>query len=226
MKKFNNLFNAYSPWIKFDNVDWGKFDINFSLKKYPAKQIIYDRKDESHYVYIIKKGRVRLSTFSRDGREQCLSIAEDGGMFGELSVIDGLENFATATTVIDSYIYVIPKNDFERIYTSDEQLQVLLLQSLVRKIRILSSLVETLSFESSESRVARYLVELVNSHSSNYNNKPLLDIKFTQQEMADLTGLSRVSVSQIMNFFYEKGVIEKLNGYIYINDLNYLKSIL
>lgn len=226
MKKFNNQFNVYSPWIKFDNVNWEDFNIDLNTKSYKAKQIIYSQKHESEYIYIIKKGRVRLSTFSKDGREQCLTIAEDGCMFGELSVIDGKPNFATATTVIDTELFQIPKKSFEKIYTSNEQFQILLLKSVVRKIRILSSLVESLSFQSAESRVARYILELSRAHSTLHDEKPLLNVKFTQQEMADLTGLSRVSVSQVMNYFYENEIIKKINGYIYINDLNYITEII
>lgn len=225
MQNFDRIIKTYSPWMKFDDIDWSPYLDKMMYKKYKSNQTIYYQGECADYVYLIKEGRVRLSTFSIDGREQALTIVEDGSLFGELSIIDGEANFATATAVIDSSIYLIEKTYFKALLEKDPNINNLLIKNIVRKTRVLSSLVESLSFHKAEARVAKYLLELVNTHSHIQNELPILNVKFTQQELADLTGLSRVSVSQVMNIFYEQNIILKKNGYIIFKDANYLRSI-
>lgn len=223
--KTNELIMTYSPWIKFDTIDWSPYENCMILKTYDAKEIIYHQGEKTNFVYLVKSGRVRLSTFSKAGREQALSIAEGGCLFGEMSIVDNENNFTTSTTIVKSQVYLIPKDRFKDIYFNNKDINNLMFKSIVRKVRILSSLVESLSFHSAERRVASYLIELLSTHNDHRLDPPTLNIKFTQQELADLTGLSRVSVSQVMNTLFELNVISKKNGYIVFKDLEYLKNI-
>ena len=226
MKKvLEDLYN-YSPWIRFDNINWNTSNFETYLKMFSANDVIYHQQQYSDYVYIIKKGRVRLSIYSKDGNEKCLTIAEKGSMFGELPVLDGLPNFASATTIVDCEIYLIPKDVFKSIFINDEEILDKVLQSLVRKIRILSSHVEDLSFKNAYSRVSSYLIKLIHTHSTKTDDVYRLNIKFTHQEMADLTGLSRVTVSNIMSDLISDGIISKKKGFITIKDIEKLYELI
>lgn len=196
------------------------------LKTFPSKKIIYVQQELSSNVYLIKSGRVRLSILHKNGSEQSLTILEEGCAFGELSVFDDLPNFGTATTIVECKIFVIPNKVFKQMLLMDDELSNIIIKSLVRKIRTLSSLVEALSFKNSYSRVASYVLELVHSHSDYISGTYKLNIKFTQQEMADLTGLSRVSVSQIMNYMVDNQIIKKSNGYLVINNILELQKMI
>jgi CRP/FNR family cyclic AMP-dependent transcriptional regulator len=196
------------------------------LKTFPSKKIIHMQQDLSSNVYLIKKGRVRLSILHKNGSEQSLTILEEGCTFGELSIFDDLPYFGTVTTIVECEIFVIPNKIFKQMLLTDEEFATIITKSFVRKIRILSSLIEALSFKTSYSRVASYVFELVHSHSDFISGTYKLNIKFTQQEMADLTGLSRVSVSQIMNYMRENEIIKRSNGYLIITNIGKLQEMI
>lgn len=205
---------------------WNKLDLNLYLKTFSVNTIIYHQQQDSEFVYIIKKGRVRLSIYSKEGNEKCLTIAEEGCMFGELSILDGLPNFATARTIVNCEIFLIPKDTFTEVFMYNPEVSKKVIQSLVRKIRTLSSQIEDLSFKNSYSRVASYLIRLAHVHAAVIGKTFRLNIKFTHQEMADLTGLSRVTVSNIMSDLVSSKCISKVNGFIIINDIDKLYELI
>ena len=221
----DDFYNC-SPWIRFDNYNWSNSEFDTYLKVFPKNEVIYRQKEYSDFVYIIKKSRVRLSIFSKDGNEKCLTIAEEGSMFGELSILDNLPNFTTTTTIVNCELFLIPIDTFKEIIETDKEFLDKVMQSLVRKIRIMSSHVEDLSFKGAYSRVASYLIKLVHSHGSLSSGTYKLNIKFTHQEMADLTGLSRVTVSNVMSYLITQKVISKVKGYIVIQDIEKLFELI
>ena len=59
-------------------------------------QLIFPRGDDAKELYLVENGRVRLSILTAEGRELSLAHATDGGIFGEIAVLDGGH---TATTI-------------------------------------------------------------------------------------------------------------------------------
>lgn len=225
MTNSTEYLHHYSPWIRFDANIWDEVNLDPYLKSFKSNEIIYHQQQYIDYVYLVKKGRVRICIYSVDGDEQCLTIAEEGSIFGELSAIDGLPNFGTALSITNSKIYVIPKNTFLESISSNSELVMKLLQLSVKKIRVLAANIKNLAFNDAYSRVITYLIKLAYSHGSFNTNKCKLNMKFTHQEMGDLTGLSRVTVSNIMSDLTSMGLIEKIDGYTVIKDIDRLNGL-
>lgn len=220
-----DYLHYYSPWIRFENIKWDEPNLSSYLKSFKPNEIIYHQQQYDDYVYLVKEGRIRICIYSVEGNEQCLTIAEEGSVFGELSAIDGLPNFGTAISITDSEIYVVPKPVFLELLFFNDDMVMKILQSLVKKVRVLSANIQNLTFKDSYSRVITYLVKLAYSHGSFDGNRCKLNMKFTHQEMANLTGLNRVTVSNIMSSLTTMGLISKVDGYMVIEDVNKLNSL-
>lgn len=214
----------YSPWIKFDDYKWDTLIEGLRPIKYKKNNIIYHQQTYTGCLYIVKSGRIRLSIYSEDGREKSLFIADKHSLFGELSIFDNLPNFATAMAVTDSQVYRIPKEIFLERLQTDSDLSLNIIKMMTRKTRLLVSQIEELSFKDAYSRVAIALIKLSLCYSSSSPVGSKLEIKFTHQEMANLLGLSRVTVSQIMSDFINLSILEKKDGYIFLKDINKLKN--
>lgn len=215
-------FDTYSPWLKLDGYNWGELISSAILKKFRKNTVIFHQQEFPEYVYIIKKGRVRLSIYSENGDEKALTIVDEGGIFGESSVFDNLPSFTTATAVMNSEIYLIPNYIFKEIINKDTQSATRLIYTLVKKINILSSQVDSLSFRNAYFRVAMNLIKIAQEHGLFSPEGCKFKIKFTHQEMANLTGLCRVTVSNIMSEFQSDGTLYKDNGYFVIKDFQKL----
>ncbi|NLJ79260.1 MAG: Crp/Fnr family transcriptional regulator [Tissierellia bacterium] len=215
----------YSPWIRFKDIKWDEPNLASYLRSFKPNEIIYHQQQYDDYVYLVKEGRIRICIYSVEGNEQCLTIAEEGSVFGELSAIDGLPNFGTAISLTNSNVYVVPKPFFLELIFFNDGMTMKILQSLVKKVRVLSSNIQNLTFKDSYSRVITYLVKLAHSHGSFDGSRCELNMKFTHQEMANLTGLNRVTVSNIMSSLTTMGLISKADGYMVIEDINKLNDL-
>jgi CRP-like cAMP-binding protein len=217
-----DLIMAHSPWLKLDQFDWSTITSGIKPKLYKKNTNIYQQQHYSDYIYIVESGRIRLSIYSRNGEEKCLIIADQGCLFGEISGLDGHPNYANATSIIDSYLYLTPKERFQRELSRNHDLCLKIIKVLTRKIRLLSSQVEGLSFDDSYYRVANALLYLAEQYGLKTGKGYRIQLKFTHQEMANLTGSCRVTVTNILRYLSNENIIKKENGYVIITDIDKL----
>ncbi len=98
---------------------------------------------------------------------------------------------------------------------------------MAKKIRLITTEVKQLSFNDSNYRVCYALSNLVSQYGfKTPEGYYKLSIKFTHQEMANLAGLSRVSVSNILLNLTSEGIIDKEDGFVVIKDLDALSNYL
>ncbi len=223
----NITSDTVSPWIKMPEADWSVVTKEFSPRFYKKGTVIYRQNDKPENVYLIKSGRVRLDVYSPDGDIRTLFVAQDGIIFGELSPIDGLPNICSATAVTDCKLYAVPSGQFMEELSKNPQFLRTVLGIMARKLRLLASEIKQLSFNDSTYRVCNALYHLVMQHGETMpDNKVRIQIRFTHQEMANLTGLSRVSVSNIILRLTEEGFISKQDGYFVVNEPERLEEFL
>lgn len=216
-----NEHAEYSPWITMPDVDWSSVTEGLQPKLFKKNTIIYHQKDKPDYVYLVKKGRVRLDIYGFNGEKISLFIADQGTFFGELSPIDAMPNMCSATAATDSLLYAIPTSAFIAEVNRNHAFACNILQMMAKKIRLISMQVGQLSFNDAYYRVCYALSNLIRQYGKKESDDTYrLRIKFTHQEMADLTGLSRVTVSNILSSMTCKGIIEKKDGYLIVKNLD------
>lgn len=215
-----------SPWVEAGNMDWSCITSNLKPKTYSKNQVIFYQNCVSDYVYLVKEGRIRLDIYSPSGEEKTLFIADKGTFIGEISPIDGLPNICRATAATDSAVYLIPKTEFLRQLHSNIKFATDLLYLFTLKMRALVEDIKQLSFNDSYYRVCDALAHLVRQYATHTKEGYKLNMKFTHQEMGSLTGLSRVSVSNIISDLTSKGIIRKEQGYVIIKDFDSILDFL
>lgn len=230
LEKDKNLLSESIPshWIDNNKFDYSYMTKNLKPHFYKENEVIYNQDDITDCVYLVQKGRICLSVLSNSGKKKSFFIAEEGCIFGELSAIDNQPNFCSSIAVADSYIYEIQKNLFINELSLNNELCLEVLRLLVIKMRLMATQVEQLSFHDSQYKVYYAILNLINQHSLHSSDNYYLTIKFTHQEMADLTGLSRVTVSQIMSDLIKKGILDKQGSHLVVKNLgpiiNYVAS--
>lgn len=224
-EKMNALNN--SPWIEMSYIDWTCITKGYTPKAYNKNEIIYNQYDDPDYVYLVKKGRVRLDIYGINGEIYSLFVAEAGTFLGEISPIDLLPNMCSATAATYSILYNIPKTRFIEELNTNYEFSLNILKMMAKKIRLITTQIKQLYFNDSNYRVCSALGNLVKQYSSQTSEGyHKLKIKFTHQEMANITGLSRVSVSNIMLKLTSEGIIDKQDGFIVIKNMSSLNNYL
>ncbi len=98
------------------------FDYILFIKPFHRNRIIYLMDDPADRLYIVKKGRVRLTRINDDGREDLLRVVGEGEHFGCLCLCEEYHRDHLATTEEESRIAMLRPDDFKRVFYRHEQL--------------------------------------------------------------------------------------------------------
>ena len=150
-----------SPWLSLDDKDWEPILKDSSVKSYERSTVIYQQGDVTPYVYLVKEGRVVLDLYGINGRRRSIYIADKGTCFGELACLDQLGNYCTATTCTKTTLYLISKKRFTEEICQNPDFCMTLLKALSLKTRLITSLLEQMSFNDSNYRVYHSLLSLI-----------------------------------------------------------------
>lgn len=175
-----------------------------SVKK---KNTIFLPGDPSLQVYLLKEGRVKISRVSEEGREVTLALLEPGEIFGELEALDDSPRGALAEALDDTQLCVIQREFFVALIRRKPELSFRLTKLIGFRMRRIESRVEDLVFRDVPARLAHLLIQLSKDHGKGMPEGISLQIKLTHQEMANLIGAIRETVSAILGEWKKEGLI-------------------
>lgn len=216
----------YSPWLENLSFDWSALFEYGKKRNFKKGTIIYNVHDSIEFVYLVLKGRVQLYLINEDGKEKSLIIMGKNGVLGDYIKADN-QYITYAQTVSDTILYEIPKNTFEMLVQKNEILSTQRLELLTMKMNLLANRLLHTSYDDSQSKVIRMFIHLVDTYGTYVNDvRVQINIKFTHQEIAYLIGSTRVTVANIVKSLTDSELIEKINGYYFINNIHSLKAMI
>ena len=165
----------------------------------------------------LHQGLVKIVTFSSNGNERILDIPKPGQFIGE-QVMDHRFYFSSAYTIEDSVIYYFPLQKMQQIINHSPEVNLLIINSMIHKIRLLASNIVLSSF-SAEQRIAAALLDIYNGNQS----KPIL---ITQQDLANYVGLTRITVYKILKDMKQDKIIDIKNRTIFIERPDMLEKFM
>lgn len=183
-----------------------------ALRKFSRNDIILREEQTNEFMYIILDGEVKVTQASESGREIIVTIHKSGDSFGELSLIDGKTAPAAVYAMKESTIAIISKKDFFELISSHRKVLDNLLQILCGRIRESIKKVQMLNFNNAAQRIKLLLVILSESHGEKTPKGTVLKIKLIHQEIAEMAGLSRETVTRVLDRWQEGGEIEILKN--------------
>ncbi len=200
--KHIRLFDGMSP------SDMQEMEKITRMEEVKKRQPLYLPGDPSSNVYLLKKGRVKIANTAPSGKEVTFEILEPGEVFGELEVLEDAPRSTSAETLDDTLICVIPRKDFDRYLAMHPNVTVKLTKLIGLRLKRIQSRVEDLVFRDVPARLAHLLLELSRTDGVADNRGIRLKAKLTHQEMANLIGCSRETVSTIMGQFRDDSLIQ------------------
>ena len=184
------------------------------LKQYRAGQTIFAQGDPADSVFYLKKGKVKLTVFSSQGKEAVIAILGPGDFFGEGCLAAQPLRISSATAMQNLSTTRIEKKTMVALLHKDPEFAEMFIAYLLsRNIRIEEDLVDQL-FNSSEKRLARLLLLL--AHYGKDSKPETVIPKMSQETLAEMIGTTRSRVSYFMNKFRKLGFIE-YNGSLHVN---------
>jgi CRP/FNR family cyclic AMP-dependent transcriptional regulator len=191
-------------------VDWEAFLAGFSRGKtvieYNAGRNIFRQGDPADSVFYLRRGKVKLSVTSQQGKEAIVAVSDANEFFGEGCLAGQPLRISTAIAVTDCTVTRIEKPLMARMLHEKHDVSELFVTHLLsRNIRFEGDLVDQL-FNSSEKRLARILLLL--AHFGKESRTETVHPAINQEHLAQMVGTTRSRVSHFMNKFRTLGFID------------------
>ena len=199
----------FDPAIFLETVAHGR-----TVSAYPRKQIIFAQGDAADAVFYIKKGKVKVTVLSKQGKEAVVALLGIDEFLGEGCLIGQPKRLATAVAMTDCVVMRVEKTELLRVLQQEPAFsQMFISHILARNARVEEDLVDQL-FNSTEKRLARVLLLLAN-FGKDGRPEPVI-AKISQETLAEMIGTTRSRVSHFMNKFRQMGFIH-YNGHLEVH---------
>ncbi len=196
------------------------------VHEFEARGVVAVEGEATKGLYIIRSGTVRIYRMGREGREQSMRLASDGDTFGEVPVFDGGPMPANVEAMKASEILLVPSWLLQEVVHRHPEVAVTLLGLFARRIRMFVELVEQLSLQTVETRLARYLFQLARVEGVERDGETIVKRTLTVQDLAALLGSVREVVARQMHALEEEHVIRVERKEIAICDMEQLRRML
>ncbi|MEW6570537.1 MAG: Crp/Fnr family transcriptional regulator [Nitrospirota bacterium] len=188
------------------------------VKRFDKNEIILYEEDTSEYMYIILDGKVKVVQTTEDGKEILLSMHQSGEFFGEMSLIDGKTSPATVVATEKSTVAIISKKDFYLSISSQSKILGNLLLILCSRLRESWEKIQLLNLKNAAQRIKILFLMLSEKYGKKTEKGITLEIRLTHQDIADMTGMTRETVTRVIDKLQKDGEINILrNRFIHLN---------
>ena len=196
-------------------------EANFS-----SGQVVFARGDAGREIYLVIKGRVRLSVLTAEGRELSFAHAEAGQIFGEIAVLDGGERTADATTVTKMTALTLSKVALQRLIESNIGLREGVIRFLCSRLRDADQQLEGIALYPIEIRLARFFLAAARQKEGpDVEGNVSLSIPISQSELALLIGASRPKVNAALALLESSNAIERGEGGVFTCNIDLLEDM-
>ncbi|RDV04997.1 Crp/Fnr family transcriptional regulator [Undibacter mobilis] len=183
--------------------------------KYSKKEIVFAQGADADAVFYIKKGKIKVSVISKQGKEAIVALLGRDEFVGEGCLIGQEKRLATASAMTECELMRVSKKELQRVLRDEPTFsQMFVSHILTRNARIEENLVDQL-FNSTEKRLARLLLLLAN-FGKDGKAEPIV-AKISQETLAEMIGTTRSRVSYFMNKFRKLGFID-YNGHLEVHN--------
>ncbi len=193
-------------------------------KRYRKHNLIFFEDDLGQNLFIIKRGRVKISRIDESGGEVIFAILGEGEFFGELSIIDGQTRSATVTSLEDVELLVLRRGDFLDLLTQYPQISIALLREIASRIRKSDTQIKSLSLKDARGRVATTLIRLAEDIGIMQEGKVIIKKLPLQKDLANIAGTSRETISRVFKKLEKEGFFSKKNNTLIFKDFNKFKG--
>jgi len=208
------IFSDLSP------SDLNKIAERMVLRAFTKGQMILLEDDLGQTFFVIAGGSVKITRLSDDGREVILAMLGESDFFGEMSLLDGAGRSANVVALEASEVLTLARNDFLEILQDYPKISISLLEELTQRIRKSDQQIESLSLSDVEQRIGITLIRLAEELGTiKRGSVKIKDLPY-QQDIANMAGTSRETVSRTFKLLEEKGLVTREGRKLTIYNFN------
>ncbi|RME43126.1 MAG: Crp/Fnr family transcriptional regulator [Chloroflexi bacterium] len=167
-------------------------------RRYRKGHILYMPGDPADTIFLLKAGRVQQYHLSLEGRKLVTVVLKPGDIFGATAVTNGHRRHVFAEALDDCVVSMLDRHQVKELLLREPRAALLFINKLVCRLNRAEKKLEELVFEPIPVRLARCLLEAAEND--------VVD-GFSHQDISEMLGAYRETVTVILNQFKERGLI-------------------
>lgn len=213
-----DLYKIFCPHKQKDTLTQHEFNA------YKKDDFIYFSEEPSNHVFLVAQGRVKIGSYSDDGKEIIKAILQPGEIFGEMALY-GEEKRRDFAQAMDKEVSICPLtlDDMEELMRRNQELSIKLRKLVGFRLQKVERRLESLVFKDARTRIVEFLRDLAVERGQKVGYETLVKNFLTHQDIASLTATSRQTVTTVLNELREANMINFDRKRLLIRDLEKLK---
>ena len=210
MKKIKLLQSVELFWDLKDE-ELGYISEKMIARKYDSGNCIFLEESDGEQCFFVVKGSVKVTRLSKDGREVILAMLNEGDFFGEMSLLDGKSRSANVIALEKTEVLTLNRKDFLIVLQEYPKIAIQLLKELASRLRKSDRQIASLSLSDAEKRIALCIIRFADERGIIRNGRVSIAKIPIQQDIANMAGTSRETVSRALNVLEKEQLIDR-NG--------------
>ena len=195
-----------------------------SMRTIKKGEFIYFPDTPSTSVFFLKKGRVKILSYTDDGKEIIKKILWPGDIFGELGLMDEEKRSDFSEAMDDNVlICAMDKSDMMKMMGTNDKLNIKVMKLIGLRLRKMERRVMSLVGKSARTRLVEFICELAEERGKKVGDEILVKHHLTHQDIASLNAISRQKTTSILNDLREQNLINFDRNSILVRNLKKLQ---
>jgi CRP/FNR family cyclic AMP-dependent transcriptional regulator len=193
---------------------------------YPTGAVLFAEGQAPRGIFIVRRGRVKLSICGSDGKTLILRLVEEGCPLGVAAVVSGRLYEATAETQEPSEISFLRQSDLLRLMRAHGELALWVTQHISQDYAATCREIRDLILSDSASeKLARLMVGWLDQNTA-AKNPSQMKLALTHEEIGQMIGTSRETVSRLFAGFKKQRLIQQSGSTLVIPNRVALESLI
>ncbi|MFT9487302.1 MAG: Crp/Fnr family transcriptional regulator [Tepidibacillus sp.] len=186
--------------------------------------VLFMENDPADAVHFLRKGKVRLTKSTPDGKELILHIRKAGDLFAEVALFRKTIYPATAEMIEDGIVVMIRNQDLEQIIMRYPEIGISIIQIMGERLHQAQSKLRDITLYGKLGALSASLVQLAEEYGVQAEKGLEIQLTLTHQELANFIGAARENVNRMMSTLEKNGVLSMKRGTIVIKNLDELRN--
>ncbi len=167
----------------------------FKTTIFPKRAMVFDQGDPTRLVYLVKRGRLRITRLTPDGKEITVAILGPGDIFGEETLFEQVERTTVAVCLEETLLCTAKADDLFALLANNPQLALNVARILSERLDDASATIEDLAYAKVSDRLMHLFQRLAAEHGRPAGDGVAIDVRLTHADIASLIGSTRETVT-------------------------------
>jgi CRP/FNR family cyclic AMP-dependent transcriptional regulator len=199
--QYDEFFSLFSPTTRAD------LFAKAIYKHYDAGEFIYHRRDAGNFMGIVMSGRIRMSMTASDGRGVLVGLVEQGEVFGETTILDGLPRTTDAEAETEVTLTILQRDHFMAALKNNPEAMYGIITMLCHRLRIYLDTINLIALQNLPKRLARHLLRLAHDYGTQEDGQMVIRAGLSQASLGQQLATSRESINKQLKDFAASGLV-------------------